>query len=134
MPKPLEVLVPLPRPAPGSGRWWALGAFGTTVVLGVAIWWAATSAAGGVRPTVTRYDVESDSSIVVEYDLARPDGVAVVCRVNALDGSRGRVGTVEDAVPAAGPAAVRRTVRVRTSTRAVTGVVDSCTRLRPATP
>ena len=31
-----------------------------------------------------------------------PDGVAVVCRISALDGGRNRVGTVEDAVPAQG--------------------------------
>ncbi|MGL4175959.1 MAG: DUF4307 domain-containing protein [Dermatophilaceae bacterium] len=128
------MLVPLPRPVPGTGRWWALGAFGTALVLGFAVWWAAASTVGGVRPTVTGYDVESDASIVVEYDLARPEGVAVVCRVSALDGGRGRVGTVEDAVPAAGPASVRRVVRVRTSTRAVTGVVDSCTRVLSGTP
>ncbi|MGL5866108.1 MAG: DUF4307 domain-containing protein [Dermatophilaceae bacterium] len=124
--------MPLPRPAPGTGRWWAVGAFGTSLVLGFAIWWAAATI-GGLRPTVTGYHVESDASIVVEYDLARPDGVAVVCRISALDGGRGRVGTIEDDVPAAGPASVRRAVRVRTSTRAVTGVVDSCTRVRSAT-
>ena len=43
------------------------------------------------------------------------------------------IGTVEDAVPATGPASVHRQVRVRTSVRAVTGVVDSCVRVG-ATP
>ena len=56
----------------------------------------------------------------------------MLCRVSALDGSRNRVGTVEDAVPASGPASVHREVRVRTSARAVTGVVDACTRVADA--
>ena len=70
--------------------------------------------------------------MLVEYDLHRPAGVAVLCRVSALDGSRNRVGTVEDAVPASGPTSVHREVRVRTSARAVTGVVDACTRVADA--
>ena len=57
----------------------------------------------------------------------------MVCRINALDSGRNRVGTVEDAVPAQGPASVHRVVSLRTSVRAVTGVVDSCTRVL-ATP
>ena len=82
-----------------------------------------------MRPEVTGYEVRSDTSIVVEYDLHRPDGVAVVCRISALDGGRNRVGTVEDAVPAEGATSVHRVVSLRTSVRAVTGVVDSCTRV-----
>ena len=87
------------------------------------------SQAGSVRPEVTAYAVESDAQIVVEYDLHRPAGTAVVCRITALDGARNRVGTVDDAVPATGPASVHRSVQLRTSVRAVTGVVDSCTRV-----
>ena len=63
-------------PAPPDGGWSASlgrassrsasssgGAFGTT--------------SGSVRPEVTGYRVESDTSVVVEYDLHRPAGVAV---------------------------------------------------------
>jgi hypothetical protein len=53
----------------------------------------------------------------------------VVCRITALDGGRNRVGTVDDDVPAQGPTSVHRVVSLRTSVRAVTGVVDSCTRV-----
>ena len=55
-----------------------------------------------------------------------------ICQVVALDAGKGRVGTVEDSVPAQGPTSVHREVRVRTSARAVTGVVDSCTRVGAA--
>lgn len=123
--------MPLPRPAPGTTRWWVVGVLGVGLAVAVAVWYGLASSVGAVRPTVTAYKVESDAAVVVEYRLVRPEGVAVVCRVSALDGSRARVGTVEDAVAAEGPTSVARTVRVRTSTRAVTGVVDSCTRVLP---
>ena len=121
--------MPLPRPAPGTTRWWVVGILGCLAAVGVIVWWGIVSTVGSVRPEVTAYRVESDTSIVVEYDLHRPAGVAVVCRISALDGGRNRVGTVEDTVPAQGPASVHRVVSLRTSVRAVTGVVDSCTRV-----
>ncbi len=121
--------MPLPRPAPGTTRWWVVGIVGCLVAVGVIVWWGIVTTAGSVRPEVTAYRVESDTSIVVEYDLHRPAGVAVLCRITALDGGRNRVGTVEDAVPAQGPSSVHRVVSLRTSVRAVTGVVDSCTRV-----
>ena len=65
----------------------------------------------------------------MEYDLHRPAGVAVVCRSARSTAGRNRVGTVEDAVPAQGPTSVHREVTLRTSVRAVTGVVASCTRV-----
>ena len=125
--------MPLPRPAPGTTRWWVVGIVGCLAAVGVIVWWGIVSTAGSVRPEVTAYRVESDTSIVVEYDLHRPAGVAVLCRITALDGGRNRVGTVEDAVPAQGPSSVHRVVSLRTTVRAVTGVVDSCTRVL-ATP
>ena len=125
--------MPLPRPAPGTTRWWVVGIVGCLAAVGVIVWWGIVTTVGSVRPEVTGYKVESDTSIVVEYDLHRPAGTAVVCRISALDSGRNRVGTVEDAVPATGPTSVHRVVSLRTSVRAVTGVVDSCTRVR-ATP
>ena len=121
--------MPLPRPAPGTTRWWVIGILGCLAAVGVIVWWGIVTTSGSVRPEVTAYRVESDTSIVVEYDLHRPAGVAVLCRITALDGGRNRVGTVDDRVPAQGPASVHRVVSLRTSVRAVTGVVDSCTRV-----
>ncbi len=121
--------MPLPRPAPGTARWWVIGVVGCLAAIGVIVWWGVVTTVGGVTPEVTGYRVDSDTAVTVEYDLHRPAGVAVVCRINALDSGRNRVGTVEDAVPAPGPASVHRVVSLRTTVRAVTGVVDSCTRV-----
>ena len=125
--------MPLPRPAPGTTRWWVVGVVGCLTAVGVIVWWGITSTTGSVRPEVTGYEVRSDTSVVVEYDLHRPADVAVVCRISALDSGHNRVGTVEDAVGAQGPTSVHRVVSLRTSVRAVTGVVDSCTR-EPSSP
>jgi Domain of unknown function (DUF4307) len=124
--------MPLPRPAPGTTVWWVVGTVGCLTAVAVIVWWGVVSTTGTVRPEVTGYSVESDRSVLVEYDVHRPEGVAVLCRVTALDSSKGRVGTVEDDVPAQGPPSVHREVRVRTSARAVTGVVDSCVRVGAA--
>ena len=83
--------MPLPRPAPGTARWWVVGTLGCLAAVVVIVWWGVASTSGSVRPEVTGYRVESDTSIVVEYDLHRPAGLAVTCRVSALDSGRNRV-------------------------------------------
>ncbi len=123
----------LPRPEPGTGRWWVVGTVGVTLAVALVVWWGWTRTSGAVSPVVTAYEVQSDTSIRVEYDLARPVGVAVDCQVAALDSRKGRVGVVPDHVPADGPAVVHRVVTIRTSARAVTGVVQSCVRVLPTT-
>ena len=126
--------MPLPRPAPGTARWWVVGSLAVLLAVAAITWWGIRSTSGSVRPEVTGYRVESDTSVVVEYDLHRPKGVAVVCRGVGLDSSRGPAGTVEDVVGATGPTSVHREVRIRTTVRAVSGVVDACTRVPAATP
>lgn len=126
--------MPIPRPAPGTTRWWVVGTVGVLLGAAGAVWFGLASTVGSVRPEVTGYRVESDTAIVVEYDLHRPEGTAVTCRIDAIDAGKARVGTVEDAVPAEGPASVHREVRLRTTVRAVTGVVDSCVRVPAPTP
>ena len=121
--------MPVPRPAPGTGRWWVIGGVGITLAVALVVWWGWSSTSGAVRPTVISYEVRSDSEVWVQYDLVRPAGTAVDCRVAALDRRKGRVGVADDRIPAEGPAVVRREVVVRTSSRAVTGVVESCVRV-----
>ena len=119
----------LPDAGTRDGRLrWAAGAAVVAAVLAVS-WYGWSSTRGQVVPEVTGYEVVSDASVVVDYTLSRPTGVGVVCRVAALDVRKGRVGVVEDRIPADGPAVVARETTVRTSSRAVTGVVESCTRV-----
>ena len=118
--------MPLPRPAPGTTRWWVVGGVGITAAVAVIVWLGLASA-NALGADVTAYNVVSDSEITVGYDVHRPDGVAVRCTVEAQDVRHARVGTVTDDVPA-GARSVHREVTVRTSARAVSGVVASCVR------
>jgi hypothetical protein len=123
--------VHLPDPRTPSGRRQLLALGAVLAAVAVVAWYGWTTTAGQVRPQVTAYDVRSDSAIAVEYDLVRPAGTPVTCRVSALDSGKGRVGVVTDEIPAEGGPVVHRVVEIRTSARAVTGVVESCVRVGP---
>lgn len=123
--------MPRPDPRTPAGRRALLGGLAVALAVVAVAWYGWRTTAGQVVPTVTAYSVTSDSTTRVEYDLVRPAGVAVTCRVSALDGRKGRVGTVVDEVPTGEGHVVHRSVEIRTSARAVTGLVESCVR-RPA--
>lgn len=116
----------LPRPAPGTGRWWLVGLLGVGAMVAFVVWIAVTTTVGTAKPVVTGYAVQSDALVRLEYDVHRPEGRAVRCHTYALDERFGRVGSLEDVVPA-GAASVHRSVEIRTTARAVTAVVDTCT-------
>jgi hypothetical protein len=123
--------VHLPDPRTPSGRRQLLALGAVLAAVAAVSWYGWTTTAGQVRPEVTAYDVRSDAAIAVEYDLVRPAGTPVTCRVSALDSGKGRVGVVTDEIPAGGGPVVHRVVEIRTSARAVTGVVESCVRVGP---
>ncbi len=119
--------MPLPRPAPGTTRWWVVGAVGITAEVAVIVWFGLASA-NALSADVTSYEWCRTPRCTLGYDVHRPDGAAVRCTIEAQDVRHGRVGTVTDDVPA-GARSVHREVTVRTSARAVTGVVASCVRV-----
>ena len=118
--------MPLPRPAPGTGRWWVVGIVGCTAGAARATWRGLANSRGRVTWTDTGYRVLDERSVRVEFDVHRPSGQAVTCRVQALDTTFGVVGVVDVDVPATEHRSVHEEVVVRTTSRAVTGVVDSC--------
>jgi hypothetical protein len=63
----------------------------------------------------------------VTYIVSRPTGRDVTCMISAMDKTFATVGMIEVNVPGSDTSSVKRTTRVRTTTRAVTGVVKSCT-------
>lgn len=109
-------------------KWRVIGVVGVLAMTALVVWFGIRGTVGAVVPEVTGYKVLSDAEIRVEYRLVRPADRAVTCVITALDHRKGRVGTVTDEIPG-GATRVQRTVTVRTTERAVTGVVDSCTRL-----
>ena len=119
--------VPIPRPAPGAAKWWVTATVGIVLGCAMAVWFGLASTVGHPSWTVRGYHVIDDQSVDVTYLVSRPAGSDVTCVIRAMDRSFGTVGLVEVHVPASNASSVQRTTRVRTTARAVTGVVKSCT-------
>jgi hypothetical protein len=118
--------MPLPRPAPGTGRWWVVGIVGCTIGAALSIWLALANTLGAVTWTDTGYHVLDDRGVRVEFDVHRPPGQAVRCTVQAQDAGHGVVGVLEVTVPGSSARSVHQQVVVRTASRAVGGSVKGC--------
>ncbi len=117
-----------PANADHRRRWTIAGA----VVGGVAAvligWWTFRNEGQRITATTISYKVESDTLVSVSFDVSRPPGLAVTCTVRALDGHFTVVGTADIVVPPEGEQVVHLQKAVRTTSRAVTGVVQDCVR------
>ncbi|MGA8978763.1 MAG: DUF4307 domain-containing protein [Pedococcus sp.] len=118
--------MPLPRPEPGTGRWWVIGTLGCTIGVALAVWLGLANSVGRITFIDTGYEVVDQRSVRVEFDVHRPAGEAVTCRLQALDATFGVVGVLDVQIPASQERSVHREAVVRTTSRAVTGVVDTC--------
>ena len=118
--------MPIPRPAPGAAKWWVLATIGILLGCAMAVWWGLASTVGKPSWTVMSYRVIDDRAVDVTYLVSRPTRRDVTCVITALDRSFGTVGLIEIHVPGSDASSVELTTRVRTTARAVTGVVQSC--------
>jgi Domain of unknown function (DUF4307) len=105
---------------------WVVATIGILLGCAIAVWWGLASTVGRPSWTVMGYHVIDDRTVDVTYLVSRPAGRDVTCVISALDQSFGTVGLIEVHVPGSDESSVKRTTRVRTTTRAVTGVVKSC--------
>jgi len=118
--------VPIPRPAPGAAKWWVVATIGIALGCAMAVWFGLASTVGKPSWQDLGYRVIDDTTVDVTYLVSRPDGRDVTCVIRAIDQGFGTVGLVEVHIQGSGNSSVQRTTRVRTTTRAVTGVVRSC--------
>jgi hypothetical protein len=118
--------VPIPRPAAGTARWWVVGTIGILLGCALAVWFGLASTLGKPSWTDMGYHVIDDKSVDVTYVVSRPVGRNVTCAIRAMDKGFGTVGLVDVHIPASQTSSVQRTTRVRTTNRAVTGVVSFC--------
>ena len=118
--------MPIPRPAPGTGKWWVVGTIGILLGCAMAVWFGLASTVGKPSWAVVGYRVIDDRTVEVTYVVSRPVGRDVTCLIRAMDQGFGTVGLLEVHIPGSETSSVRRTTTVRTTTRAVTGVVRSC--------
>jgi len=98
------------------------------VVAVLVAWWTLRNEGQRITATTIGYRVESNTTVTVSFDVSRPPGLAVTCAVRALDGHFTVVGVADIVVPPEGERVVHLEKAVRTTSRAVTGVVQDCVR------
>ncbi|MDQ2797062.1 MAG: DUF4307 domain-containing protein [Actinomycetota bacterium] len=118
-----------PLPAADHSRRWTIAGAVVGVVAAVLIgWWTLRNESARVTATTVGYHVVDDASVAVTFDVTRPPGQPVTCTVQAIDGHFTVVGTADIVIPPQGDRTVRQHLTVRTTNRAVTGVVQDCVR------
>ena len=116
-------------PPPSNRRWVVIGTVLITAFTALIVALGVYLQQGRVTATVTNYSVVDDRTVVVGFDVRRPAGTAVVCRVQAISVDFAPVGTLDVTIPgdeADGARTVHRDVTLRTTTRANTGTVQNC--------
>lgn len=116
----------LPRPAPGQLKWWVVGTVGILAGVGLAIWFGLSSTLGQPSWQTVSYKVVSDQQVRVDFQVYRPGGTALSCTVEALSRDFAPVGTSTVQVPASADETTNESVTLRTTSRAVTGQVKTC--------
>ncbi|MHA3837461.1 DUF4307 domain-containing protein [Terrabacter sp. AAH1] len=116
----------LPRPAPGQLKWWVIGAVGILAGVALAIWFGLSATLGQPSWQTLGYKVVSDQQVRVDFEVYRPGGTALTCTVEALARDFSPVGTSSVRVPASADETTRMSATLRTTSRAVTGQVKTC--------
>lgn len=118
--------MPLPRPPKGQEKLWALGALVIVVSTVIAVWWGLASTLGKPTWRNVAWHVDSPQVTQVTFEVNRPDGMAVTCRIEAQEVGHGVVGSLDVTLPAELGTQVVQTVSVRTTSAAVIGQVRTC--------
>jgi hypothetical protein len=121
-----EVDMPLPRPAPGTLKWWVIGTIGISAGVALAIWFGLSATVGLPTWQTTSYKVVDDQTVTVGFEVRSPGGKPLTCTVRALGRDFATVGSVEVDIPASASEMTSEKVTVRTTSRAVTGEVKTC--------
>ncbi|GAA2163700.1 uncharacterized protein DUF4307 [Humibacillus xanthopallidus] len=120
----------LPHPAPGTAKWWVIGTLGVAAGVAVAVWFGISSTVGLASFTTTGYKVLDDQSVRVTFELNRPADKPTTCTIQALARDFAPVGSIDVTYspPPAGTGSLTtsETVTLRTTSRAVTGEVKTC--------
>jgi hypothetical protein len=98
---------------------------GAALVLAYGVWLSIDQSRGPAYTEIS-HEVIDDSTAEIRFSVTRGAGVAVRCQVHALDDTSAEVGLVQVDFPASDDTEVQQTVQVRTTSRAVTVGVESC--------
>ena len=116
----------LPRPPPRHRQWWVVGPGGNLTGVGLAIWFGLSATLGQPSWQTLGYKVVSDQQVRVDFEVSRPGGRAMTCTVEALARDFAPVGTSTVRVAASAEETTTESATLRTTSRAVTGQVKSC--------
>ena len=116
----------LPRPAPGQLKWWVIGTVGILAGVALVVWLGLSATLGQPSWQTLGYKVVSDQQVRVDFQVYRPGGTALTCTVEALSRDFAPVGTSTVQVPASADETTDESVTLRTTSRAVTGQVKTC--------
>jgi hypothetical protein len=115
-----------PKLAPGTLKWWIVGVIGVGGGIALVVWFGLAATLGKPTWQTVSYKVLDDRTVTVSFDVSRPSGQPLTCLVHALGADFATVGSIEVHVPQADTDTTREQVTVRTTTRAVTGAVQTC--------
>ena len=124
----MAIVRALPRPAPGTGRWWLFGTVAIVLAVAAISWVSLHDSGNRITATTVAYDVVDDSSVLIRFDVTRPQQLSVSCTLRALDGHFCVVGSAVVAIPPGAEGTTHHVATIRTAARAVTGVVQDCVR------
>jgi len=116
----------IPTRSAGSRRWWVIGSIGVAAMTAVVVWFAWSATAGRVSWQTRSYEVVDASNVTVSFDVHRPAGMAVTCRLKALNQRFATVGSVDVLIPAGEQRSLTQEGNIRTTSVAVTGTVERC--------
>lgn len=103
-----------------------VGTVGILAGVGLAIWFGLSATLGQPSWQTLGYKVVSDQQVRVDFEVTRPGGRAMTCTVEALARDFSPVGTSTVQVAASAEETTTESATLRTTSRAVTGQVRSC--------
>ncbi len=115
-----------PPPSPRRRRQWAaialIAAAGTALV----VWIGLGQARDSTYWANIGFDLKSNTEVSVTYRVGKDPQATITCELRALNRTKAVVGLARIRVGPSSERVTQRTDSVRTSSQAVTGIVESC--------
>lgn len=114
------------RRSPQRKRLQAWAALAGVLTMAAVTWWFSAANFNPVSYSVVGFEVVNDWQLNLEFEIQAPAGTDLSCDLQALDASYGVVGHKTVSLAGVDGEVARYSVNMRTSAKAVTGVVEIC--------
>jgi hypothetical protein len=118
----------VPKPAPGTGKWWALGIALTLVFVAWLAYREAAVVSQRVIAQTLGFRIVDGRTAEIEFEVSKPPETTVVCTVQAQDVLHAVVGSATVDIPPSSERTTRHETTIRTTTPAVAALVHTCVR------